>query len=63
MRSLLELEDQAVFDAFVEKSVTLTRQRAGVAAAEKGFGGNSGVVDKDGDEGVNVDAWFAAAGW
>jgi hypothetical protein len=63
MKNLTDLESPDVLEAFLEESVVKARQMAGIATAEKGFGGNSGVPESSGNKDTNVDAWFAEAGW
>jgi hypothetical protein len=41
----------------------LTRQVAGNATSEAGFGINSGVLGRDGETDKNIDAWFDNAAW
>ena len=63
MQSLAELEDENTFQRFADEAVALTREKAGVATAQHGFGGNSGAQGGDDDRSANVDAWFSGARW
>jgi hypothetical protein len=63
MKTLAELQDPAVLEAFTKEAIDLTRQAAGNATAEKGFGKNYGVLGRDGEASQNVDAWFENAAW
>ena len=63
MKSLAELEEESVYNQFVDDAVARTRQSAGVATAQQGFGGNTGVEGREGDVAMNVDVWFANARW
>jgi len=62
MKSLAELEDEAVLAAFLDSASELIKQKADFATAAKEFGENDGVVGGSDDEN-GVDAWFANAKW
>ncbi len=62
MKSLAELEDEAVLVRFLDSATELTRQKAGLATAANEFGENDGVAGGSEDEN-GVDAWFANAKW
>ena len=62
MKSLAQLEDEAVREHFLDSAIQLTRQKAGSATTDKEFGTNDGVAGGQ-EYDNNVDAWFANAKW
>jgi len=62
MLSLADLEKEDVRQAFVDEAVRMTRAKAGVATAQKGFGENDGLTGGNPDDGALI-AWFDNAKW
>lgn len=62
MRSLADLEKEDVRKAFVDEAVQMTRAKAGVATAQKGFGENDGLTGGDSEDSALI-AWFDNAKW
>jgi hypothetical protein len=62
MKSLAELEDEAVLGAFLDSASELIKQKTGSATIANEFGESDGVIGGSDDEN-GVDAWFANAKW